>query len=69
MPKSKGMRMADLQCSGIPAMGIMLGTIVIKGLVWVWLRSVKNSSVEALAGDAATGTVPTWHEVRKHTDD
>lgn len=33
---------------GIPAMATMIGTIVIKGGVWVWCRLVKNSSVRAL---------------------
>ncbi|RKU42793.1 hypothetical protein DL546_003851 [Coniochaeta pulveracea] len=33
---------------GIPAIAIMLGTIGIKGVVWLWYRMVKNSSVRAL---------------------
>ena len=33
---------------GIPAISIMVGTIVIKGACWVWCRVVKNSSVRAL---------------------
>ena len=33
---------------GIPALAILVGTIVIKGAVWVWCRLVKNSSVRAL---------------------
>jgi hypothetical protein len=33
---------------GIPAIGIMTGTVIIKGAVWVWCRLVKNSSVRAL---------------------
>ena len=32
----------------IPALIIMITTIVIKGAVWVWCRMVKNSSVRAL---------------------
>ena len=39
---------------GIPAIAIMVGTIVIKGLCWFWCRLVKNSSVQALAQDAMT---------------
>jgi hypothetical protein len=34
--------------SGVPAIAIMLGTIVIKGLCWLWCRLVNNSSVQAL---------------------
>jgi hypothetical protein len=34
--------------SGIPAIAIMVSTVVIKGLCWVWCRLVKNSSVQAL---------------------
>jgi hypothetical protein len=33
---------------GIPALSIMVGTVIIKGLVWIWCRLVKNSSVQAL---------------------
>lgn len=33
---------------GLPAIIIMLSTIVIKGACWVWCRMVKNSSVRAL---------------------
>ena len=33
---------------GIPALSILVGTILIKGAVWVWCRLVKNSSVRAL---------------------
>jgi len=33
---------------GIPAIVIMLSTIVIKGVVWLWFRLVNNSSVQAL---------------------
>ncbi|OAA53768.1 cation diffusion facilitator [Niveomyces insectorum RCEF 264] len=42
---------------GRPALLIMLGTIVIKGLCWLWCRLVKNSSVQALAADAATDVI------------
>jgi divalent metal cation (Fe/Co/Zn/Cd) transporter len=40
---------------GIPAIAIMVSTIIIKGLCWLWCRLVKNSSVQALAADASTG--------------
>lgn len=33
---------------GLPAIIIMVSTIVIKGGCWVWCRLVKNSSVRAL---------------------
>lgn len=39
------------------AIGIMLGTIVIKGLCWFWCRLIKNSSVQALADDAVTDII------------
>ena len=39
---------------GVPAIAIMVGTVVIKGLCWFWCRLVKNSSVQALAQDAMT---------------
>jgi cation diffusion facilitator family transporter len=42
---------------GIPAIAIMLGTVAIKGFCWFWCRLVKNSSVQALAQDAATDVV------------
>ncbi|KAI1176874.1 hypothetical protein F4777DRAFT_544660 [Nemania sp. FL0916] len=42
---------------GIPALAIMIGTIVIKGLCWLWCRFVKNSSVQALASDAMTDVI------------
>ncbi|KAI2781719.1 hypothetical protein F4815DRAFT_72230 [Daldinia loculata] len=42
---------------GIPALSIMLGTVVIKGLCWLWCRLVKNSSVQALADDAMTDVI------------
>lgn len=41
-------RLLTLELRGIPAIAIMLITIAIKGIVWVWYRSVKNSSVQAL---------------------
>ena len=41
----------------IPAISIMVGTIVIKGAVWLWCRLVRNSSVRALAEDAKTDIV------------
>jgi divalent metal cation (Fe/Co/Zn/Cd) transporter len=39
------------------AIGIMLGTIIIKGLCWFWCRLIKNSSVQALADDAVTDII------------
>ncbi|KIW30552.1 uncharacterized protein PV07_06290 [Cladophialophora immunda] len=42
---------------GIPAIAIMLSTVAIKGFCWFWCRLVKNSSVQALAQDAATDVV------------
>ncbi|KAI1613698.1 hypothetical protein EDD36DRAFT_451714 [Exophiala viscosa] len=42
---------------GIPAVVIMLSTVAIKGFCWFWCRLVKNSSVQALAQDAATDVV------------
>ena len=39
---------------GWPAIGIMLGTVVVKGCCWLWCRLVRNSSVQALAQDALT---------------
>lgn len=42
---------------GIPAISIMVGTIFIKGLCWIWCRLVKNSSVQALASDAMTDVI------------
>ncbi|RSL92325.1 hypothetical protein CDV31_015209 [Fusarium ambrosium] len=42
---------------GIPAIAIMVSTIVIKGACWVWCRVVKNSSVRALAEDAKTDVI------------
>lgn len=41
----------------IPAIAIMAGTIVIKGVVWIWCRMVKNSSVRALAEDCKTDVI------------
>ncbi|KAI1107902.1 hypothetical protein F4804DRAFT_4227 [Jackrogersella minutella] len=42
---------------GIPALSIMFGTVLIKGLCWIWCRLVKNSSVQALAEDAMTDVI------------
>ncbi|TDZ37562.1 Metal tolerance protein 4 [Colletotrichum spinosum] len=42
---------------GIPAIAIMVGTVVIKGLCWLWCRVIKNSSVRALADDAVTDVI------------
>ncbi|EEU47732.1 uncharacterized protein NECHADRAFT_89986 [Fusarium vanettenii 77-13-4] len=42
---------------GIPAIAIMVSTIVIKGACWVWCRVVRNSSVRALAEDAKTDVI------------
>ncbi|KAK0737695.1 hypothetical protein B0T21DRAFT_170562 [Apiosordaria backusii] len=42
---------------GNAAIGIMFGTIIIKGLCWLWCRMVKNSSVQALAADASTDVI------------
>ena len=39
---------------GGPAVGIMVGTVVVKGGCWLWCRLIKNSSVQALAQDAMT---------------
>lgn len=41
----------------IPAVAIMVSTVFIKGFCWFWCRLVKNSSVQALAQDAATDVV------------
>jgi hypothetical protein len=45
---TKADRLLTLEFRGIPAIAIMFSTIAIKGVVWVWYRSVKNSSVQAL---------------------
>ncbi|KAK4459358.1 hypothetical protein QBC42DRAFT_231907 [Cladorrhinum samala] len=42
---------------GKPAIAIMLSTIVVKGLCWLWCRLVNNSSVQALASDASTDVI------------
>ncbi|KAG5950489.1 hypothetical protein E4U53_004960 [Claviceps sorghi] len=42
---------------GLPAIIIMLSTIVVKGGCWIWCRLVKNSSVRALAEDAKTDVI------------
>ncbi|KAK3362838.1 hypothetical protein B0T25DRAFT_586983 [Lasiosphaeria hispida] len=39
---------------GVPAIAIMLGTIVIKSMCWLWCRLVKNSSVQALWASPVT---------------
>lgn len=40
-----------------PAIGIMAGTVGIKGLCWLYCRLIRNSSVQALAQDAMTDVV------------
>lgn len=42
---------------GVPSISIMASTVVIKALCWVWCRVIKNSSVQALAQDAATDVI------------
>lgn len=42
---------------GVPAIAIMLSTVVIKGFCWFYCRLIPNSSVQALAQDAATDVV------------
>ncbi|OBS27254.1 hypothetical protein FPOA_01196 [Fusarium poae] len=42
---------------GVPAIAIMVSTIVIKGACWIWCRLVRNSSVQALAEDAKTDVI------------
>jgi hypothetical protein len=42
---------------GTPAIVIMLCTVLVKGLCWMWCRLIKNSSVQALAQDAVTDVV------------
>ncbi|KAI0486316.1 hypothetical protein F4859DRAFT_364845 [Xylaria cf. heliscus] len=42
---------------GVPALALMVSTVVIKGLCWLWCRLVKNSSVQALAADAMTDVI------------
>lgn len=42
---------------GPSAIGIMLTTIIIKGMCWFWCRLIKNSSVQALADDAMTDII------------
>lgn len=41
----------------LPAVLIMLSTVIIKGFCYFWCRLVKNSSVQALAQDALTDVV------------
>lgn len=42
---------------GYSAIAIMLSTVIIKGLCWLWCRLIKNSSVQALASDASTDVI------------
>jgi hypothetical protein len=42
---------------GIPAIAIMLTTVIVKALCWFWCRLIKNSGVQALAQDAITDVV------------
>lgn len=42
---------------GLPAIIIMISTVVIKGLCWFFCRLIPNSSVQALAQDAMTDIV------------
>ncbi|SPO04223.1 related to cation diffusion facilitator 10 [Cephalotrichum gorgonifer] len=42
---------------GVPALLVMLSTVVVKGAMWVWCRLIKNSSVRALADDAMTDVI------------
>lgn len=42
---------------GVAAVVIMASTVLVKGACWVWCRLIKNSSVQALAQDAATDVV------------
>jgi divalent metal cation (Fe/Co/Zn/Cd) transporter len=42
---------------GIPAISIMTATVIIKAIVWIWCRLVKNSSVQALSQDALTDVI------------
>ncbi|KAH0562999.1 hypothetical protein GP486_002432 [Trichoglossum hirsutum] len=41
----------------LPSILIMGSTVIIKFLVWLWCRFIKNSSVQALAQDAMTDVV------------
>lgn len=54
-------RLADpnLQPARIPLIGklVMVITIFVKLAVWLWCRSIRNSSVEALAQDAENDIV------------
>ena len=47
----------DIVTLGLPSILIMASTVVIKLFCWFWCRLVKNSSVQALAQDAATDVV------------
>ena len=53
---------------GAPAIGIMVGTVVIKGMCWFWCRLINNSSVQALAQDAMTdGTSTIGPQIQSKT--
>ncbi|KAH7034911.1 uncharacterized protein B0I36DRAFT_360372 [Microdochium trichocladiopsis] len=41
----------------LPSLCIMIGTVLVKGVCWLWCRLVKNSSVQALASDAMTDII------------
>lgn len=41
----------------VPSVAIMVATVVIKGICWLWCRLIRNSSVQALAQDAMTDVV------------
>ena len=47
----------DVVALTLPAIIIMLSTILIKGFCWFWCRLVRNSSVQALAQDAVTDVI------------
>lgn len=42
---------------GMPSISIMVLTVAIKFLCWLWCRLIKNSSVQALAQDAMTDVI------------
>ncbi|PHH75413.1 hypothetical protein CDD80_2387 [Ophiocordyceps camponoti-rufipedis] len=41
----------------VPAIVILVSTVVIKGACWLWCRLIKNSGVRALAEDAKTDVI------------
>jgi hypothetical protein len=41
----------------ISAIAIMVATVVVKGICWIWCRLIPNSSVQMLAEDAKTDVV------------